>query len=271
MAGIKTIMVHLASDRAHALRLAIAMRLAQQHGAKLTGIFVDSSGHMPSAVTGRGASRGYLDAAREGAREAAAALQEELRRAGAASGFASDWIEVEGEPLPILAAHGRLADLVVVGRRESEEGLESELCEQLPGLLPCPLLVVPEEWTRDAVGSNVLVAWKPSRESARALRDARPILAAAASVTLLTIGDDNRNEAAPAQRYLAAHGIAAAARVDHGSDTEGGRVILGVADELGADLVVMGSYGRSRMRELVLGGATRAVVTDMRVPVLFSR
>jgi nucleotide-binding universal stress UspA family protein len=265
---IKTILLHLANDPGHAGRLEVALDLARRHGAVIRALFAEPTGRMPDAIAGRGFSYAFVSESREAARETADRVSKELAAACGREGIGCTWIDEPGEPLALIARFAMLADLVVVGRQPSDPGLESGIAEELPARVPCPVLAVPESWPGKPVGNDVLVAWKEGVPSARALHGALPILRRAGTVTVLTVGGEEHHGGAVVE-YLKLHGVRAVARRDYGDD-DPGDVILSVAGELSADLIVMGSYSRSRFREMILGGATRHVVTRMRVPILFA-
>lgn len=121
---------------------------------------------------------------------------------------------------------------------------------------------------------RVVLAWDWSREAARAMADALPILARASKVHVLSVfGEKSLDTTAVTgdlEKYLASHGIEYV--LDRTSFTEGdiGRCILSHARDVNADLLVMGAYGHSRLREFVLGGATRTILTEPQLPVLVS-
>jgi nucleotide-binding universal stress UspA family protein len=138
-----------------------------------------------------------------------------------------------------------------------------------------PVLVVPYAGRFGEIGRNVVVAWKPGRESARAVFDALPILLAAEKVHILEIREKGRNANALAPdttiaAALARHGIKPSVRTSVLGDIGVGDEILSRLSDLDADLLVMGAYGHSRMRELVFGGVTRHIARHMTVPTLFS-
>jgi len=137
-----------------------------------------------------------------------------------------------------------------------------------------PVLIVPRYGTFETVGERVLVAWNGSREATRAVHDALPLLKLASSVTVLSIDPEHdtgdRIPGADIALHLARHGVAAEGMSTVGLDISVGDLLLSRAADLGADLIVMGAYGHSRVRELVLGGATRHILQHMTVPVLMS-
>jgi nucleotide-binding universal stress UspA family protein len=264
---IKSILLHLANDPGHTSRLAVALDLARRHGALLRAVFAEPTG-MPDVVAGRGFSYAFVSESREAARETASRLSTHLADACGREGIRYEWVEEPVEPIELIERQAVFADLVIVGRRPIELGLEPDVCEELPAQVPCPVLTVPENWSVSMVGRRVLVAWNGSLPSARALHGALPILGRAENVTVLTVGDD-APDTRPVVRYLALHDVDATPRRDYGDADDAGEVILSVADELAADLIVMGSYSHARWREMILGGATRHVVTHMQTPVLF--
>jgi len=121
----------------------------------------------------------------------------------------------------------------------------------------------------------VLIAWKDTREASRALRDALPLLGAAERVVVVEVADGAAPPAASrvalreVQDWLGCHGIAVETRVEAGG-ADVGDVLLSRTADFGSDLIVMGAYGHSRMREWVLGGATRHLLDHMTVPTLLS-
>jgi nucleotide-binding universal stress UspA family protein len=122
----------------------------------------------------------------------------------------------------------------------------------------------------------VLVAWNTTREAARALNDAMPILARAKKVTVLSINPPSGEMGRPVwpgadiSLHLARHGATAEASSTVSGDIDAGNTILSRAADFGADLIVMGGYGHSRQREFLLGGVTRTLLQHMTVPVLMS-
>src|SRR5206468_1617267 len=139
-----------------------------------------------------------------------------------------------------------------------------------------PVLVLPYAGRFETVGRRVLVGWNARREAARAVHDALPLLRQAESVTVLAIdpvrGAHGHGEepAADLALHLARHGLQVTARQTDSAGLDPADVLLNTAADEGADLIVVGGYGHSRVREVVLGGVTRRLLRTATVPVLIS-
>lgn len=168
----------------------------------------------------------------------------------------------EDEPIDALAAAARLADVVVLSRRP---GLGGDLAIATR----TPVLVVPEERALAFPLDSVCIAWDGGNEAAHALRGALPLLARSRTVHLLTVAaaDKDAVPAAGALAYLALHGIMAQAHaLTRESSTEA--TLAAAVAKCGGGLLVMGAYGKSRVREYLFGGVTRHFLEDDRLPAL---
>ena len=177
---------------------------------------------------------------------------------------------VEGRPEVELARRGLLFDLLILPQPWAEKdglsasGLEAALFE-----VGGPVLVVPNVFS-GAVGNNVLVTWNGRREAARAITAALPILQRAKQVTVVSIEESARTaDPAQAAGRLALHHIEAEAHRIPG-DRPAGESLLQEVEERQADLVVMGAYGHSRLRQFVVGGVTRRLLAEARIPLLMA-
>lgn len=135
---------------------------------------------------------------------------------------------------------------------------------------------MPHSGPLPSVGQNVLVAWNASNEATRAITDALPLLKRAKTVTVLVVnpghgfGEHGQVPGGDIAWYLSRHGVKAEVSCDEKVETEIGEWLLSRAADLGSDLIVMGAYGHRRLREWILGGATRTLTREMTVPVLMS-
>jgi nucleotide-binding universal stress UspA family protein len=184
------------------------------------------------------------------------------------------WREELGKQAAVIAVHGRLADLIVVARPDRERNLglntlEAALLETGKPVLLCPPRAgEPAE----AVGRHVAVAWNGSCEAARAVTICLPVLAAAESVTIVALSDGAQKPLGPEalKDYIASHDIAADIETENSKATAVGGALLKIARASGADLLLMGAYGQSRGRELIMGGVTQHIVEHADLPVLLT-
>ncbi|MDW8398663.1 MAG: universal stress protein [Acetobacteraceae bacterium] len=259
------------------MRLDVAARLAARHGAHLSGLFVvdiplpmimDASG-------GGGVLASLIEDMRAAALGDAAAAEAAFRARCERDGIAHEWRVAEGMTAEHVTLAARYADLVVLGQADPEaaEGGAAMPLDDVIFFSGRPVLVVPYAGTFGDVGRRVLVGWKAGREASRAVHDALPLLAAAEKVTVLSVNPGGPADHLPGAaicRHLARHGITAEASRLDSAEVADGDVLLNAAADLGADLLVAGAYGHSRLRELVLGGVTRTLLQRMTLPVLFS-
>lgn len=273
-----SILVHLDGSRQAMQRLQIAARLATASQCPLIGLL---AGRVPDPnwfYLMNNAQRCLAEdqerrrLRRESMRCAFAAATQDLP-------VACDWRTVDRDPVTLALREAREAGLVVSGQYDADNA-EGPIARQLLEALLLesgrPTLVVPCAGVFPSVGARVLVAWNGSREAARAVHDALPLMAGARAC-ILSAGNgarEPRADATPvdhAVRLLGRRRVSA--EVMHGpggADLAVGELILSRASDFGADLIVMGAYGHGRLRELVLGGVTRVVLESMTVPVLFS-
>jgi nucleotide-binding universal stress UspA family protein len=244
--AVKDILVHLDVTSRSKARLGVAAALAVRHGAHLTGLFTLD---LPSADMFSGAAmpligsspQAVVDSMRADAIAASEPVEAEFRERLRLDGIEGEWRLAEGHQAATVALHGRYADLTVVGQPNAYEPTDTAL-EAIPvtAMLTSgrPILVVPFTGDYPTVGQRILVAWNASREAARAVNDALPLLVGAQAVTVNDIPD--------------------------------GEALLSYAADVSADLIVAGGYGHSRVRELAFGGVTRTLLAEMTVPVFFS-
>jgi nucleotide-binding universal stress UspA family protein len=193
--------------------------------------------------------------------------------------ISAEWRSTTGFPIDVAAVQARYADLIVLNQLDPEDAqapINSPRPEDMVLSAGRPILVIPYIGAHGPIGKRVLVAWDASREATRAVNDAMPLLAAATIVTVMTIdpvierAEHGAVPGADIALHLTRHGVNAQVEKTVSGGVGIGDVLLSRASDLGADLLVMGAYGHSRVRELVLGGATRTVLMSMTLPVLMS-
>jgi nucleotide-binding universal stress UspA family protein len=253
--------------------------LAQEHGARLISVFMQTE---PVATPAETFARG------KGMKSTIEVHQAQLERIEAdhraqfedivrRHGIRSEW-----RSLPYLSSevgmHAYYADLVVVARPESagQTAAPPGLAESLVLSSGRPIIVFPPHGTVSQV-RRVLVAWNATRESIRAVADAMPLLVKSEAVEVLVADHQRRPEGhgqepgADIARHLARHGAQVEVRRLSSGGKDVGRLLLSQAAAFSADLLVMGAYGHSQVREWVFGGVTRTVLYEADLPVLMSR
>ncbi len=272
-----TVMVSLALDQPNEARLHVAGDVAERFGAEVIGVAAGQFSPPLYFTTGAQAQdliwQGEAAVKRKLA-ELETVFRESLKtRAGTVS-----WRSALDFPTRYALAQARAADILVCGGQSAafSDAFTSASPKDLVMESGRPLLLVPDNagWLDLR---SVLVAWKDSSESRRAVADALPLLGKAKNVVVAEILEDNGERDACESRlgdvvsWLGRHGVIASARVVE--RTEGRDVAAeldAVADDTAASLVVAGAYGHSRFRELVLGGVTEHLVTQARRCVLLS-
>jgi nucleotide-binding universal stress UspA family protein len=273
MTGIKHIVAHVEGGSHDKAVLRLAAALAGRFGAGLEAVFANVPPFVPASIDGM-LTPAVIEAQQKIYRERAAAAKATLAGVALAQGKPV-WTEVDAMPAEAVIARGRYADLAVMGQPAPEEtdvATDYDSPAAVVMALGRPVLMVPYAGTFADAGKRILMAWSGTRESARAAADALPFLAGAAEVRVLNVNPSAG--AAPVEadikRWLAEHGVKAVTNVVHTKELEVGDVLLSAAADMSADLIVMGAYGRSRLRELILGGATHAILKHMTAPVLMS-
>lgn len=274
--GYKTILVHCDAGKTSAVRIGVALDLAARFGAHVIGAYVRPRFEAPIFSDGSLAVDALYQNYERSVKADEQAAESQFKSGTAGKGTTMEWRTADGYADEALArlAHG--ADLVVVGQRDpdgSTLGSLPDLPERLALASARPLLVVPYIGVSSVPGGKVLLCWNGRREAARAAAGALPLLEKAESVSVLTIGsaneDDERADALDEfMGWLTRHGVKAAPVHDSAADSDIGDIILSRAADSSVDLIVMGLYGHSRTREMVMGGASRTVLSSMTVPVL---
>lgn len=272
----KTILVHIDSGKRCPARVEMAARLASRHDAHLIGLYAPLSVETPSRVMVKG-WEAIIESMKQ--REAAQATLAEaaFNKAVTAAGLVSpEWRSSLRNAAEVVSLHARYADLLVLGQRDPAEdhGLEHDFVEQVVLGSGRPAVVLPYVGAFATIGKRILVAWDTGREATRALTDAIPLLRLADEVKVIVISPKQDGHGAQPGAdiglYLARHGVRIEVKAEYGEVLDVGNELLSRTADFGTDLIVMGAYGHSRLRELIMGGATRTIIDSMTVPVLLS-
>lgn len=199
-------------------------------------------------------------------------IDPQLSRATAtqANGATASWREYEGTYDGALTQYGRLADLIVVAQPAPAGNLSQDtVVEAAIFVTGRPVLCVPiGHETFDM--RHVAIMWNGSLQAARAVGDAMPLLSACADAVVLTVGAVDGPDATDLVERLVLRGIDARTRRIAASPDVTPSVLLKILNEVQCGLAVMGGYGHSRLRELLLGGVTRQMLADAKIPLLLA-
>lgn len=273
---MQQILVHIDASPRAASRLAPAQRVARRHGGEVTALY----GVIPSLLAtpwaigeGMAAAASVLADLDREQRDRARAVFDKAATQGPLN-----WIDAGASPFLGLRQHALYAELLVLGQEDRRDALTGALPPDLVTATISdtgkPAIVVPAVGAAEAIASRVLVAWKPTREAARAVTAALPWLRLATEVHVASRpeGDEGGDfdHLAALLRMLQAHGVTAALHSHGIASGDVGQGLLSLAADTGAELLVMGCYGHGRAREWVLGGASRTILQSMTLPVLMA-
>jgi nucleotide-binding universal stress UspA family protein len=276
MDGYQSILVHMDASPRCAVRLSMARGIVRAHGAAtLVALLAIAPRMLPLPlrvdVDALSALVPRIDPEQ---RRAVRAIFDEALVSGDST---MTWAESEGPPVWSMARASLYTDLMVLGQRDPEDPLTQDVpnafVESTVMESGKPALVVPYAGRYSTIGENVLIAWKPTRECARAVAGALPLIWRAKRVHVVSWGPDNYGPAEATfgiVRALRWHGIEASANRYPDEPDELGSLLLSHAADHASDLLVMGCYGHHRIHELLLGGVTRTVLRSMTLPVLMA-
>jgi nucleotide-binding universal stress UspA family protein len=282
--SLRDLVVLLDGSARNEAKLTVAVELARRHDAHLTGLCPLELLVPPDVSFALG---GYPDLwampefakqIESQAKTKAAIIEAEFRELLRREGITGDWLFETGALIPAVARRVQATDLVVIGQLDPENPppqVGRSLVEDVLMTAGRPLLIIPYAGTFRSIGANTLVGWTPTRESARAAHDALTLLAPSSKVTVLTVEtsrpDSKVLPTAEIAEHLARHGLnVSAARTVATDGLSPADALLDYASDMQADLLVVGGYGHSRTREMIMGGVTRDLLQHMTVPVLMS-
>ena len=250
--------------------MALARRLAERHGARLTGLFAEQASPVRVGVVATWPSADYL----------AAAQASHARFAAATAGLGTQaiWIDAnrggEAEILIRVADCARLADLVILGQAEdSGSRVPADLAERVILDSGRPVLIVPHSGTFENVGERPLFAWTTARAAARALGDALALVTPGADALVVHAGQPGPGTDELAGRvvaHLLAHGVGARFQSVVVEDVKLMDTLLNQAADHSADMMALGAFENAGFPFVGRGSGTRYVLRHMTLPVLFS-
>jgi len=276
----RTILVHLESMETSKSLLDVSTSLAKQHNAHLIALYVTPStqyyvsSELPTSISLIEQHDAYY-------RGKCEELKSEFTRATANSNFITEWREIDAVSMSVAHAItevARTVDLVIMAQacNESQHYSSKDLPEDV--ILACarPVIVIPTEKSLPQSIDNIFIAWDGREQAVRALFDSLPLLRDADNVRVHSINASGRERyrilTTPGElaNTLSRHGVNVTLSQSEAILGEVGDEILQYANDSGADLMVMGAYGHTRIREYVFGGVTRKILYEMTIPVLMS-
>jgi nucleotide-binding universal stress UspA family protein len=274
---LKDIVVNLKVSASRDTATDYAISLAKAFGAHLAGVAFAYEPVLP-AIIGTDIPESLIEEQREDNDAAAKAALARFTAAAGAAGISHQERVVSASLAGAANTFGEIArqfDLAIVGQSEQDRVAPEELIVE--GALfgsGRPVIVVPHHQKAGLKPERILICWNGGRTAARAMADAMPLLQRAKTVEVGVVGTDlaknNGISGAEVAQHLARHGITAEVKnIDPGNLKVSGALIAYAASS-GADLLVMGGYGHSRLREFILGGTTRGILKATMVPTLMS-
>lgn len=285
---LRVVLSPLSGTEADASSLATAVALGQRFDAHVRVLHARSDPTDSAPLIGEGMSGIVMEQVMRASqseidkRESAAKVRfDEMQKtsglqlaasAADASGGSMAFVEIEGREDQLVSEIGRLSDLIVLPNQAVGDGSVQAAVTLEAALMSSGRPVLVSSPGGGAVGETVAVAWNGGREAAHAVQAAMPILAQADQVHILTVGTEKTDvtRADGLVDYLAWHDIAAELSKLEPQKGSTGNALMSAAGERGCDLIVMGGYGHSRMRELIFGGVTRYALNHAEIAVLMA-
>jgi nucleotide-binding universal stress UspA family protein len=273
---LKDVVVNLSSRGQRDFAAEYAISIAAMFGAHITGVSFVYEPVIPDGTLG-GVPVDLIELQREENTKAANDAVSRFDAAAKKAGVSAETRILDatfGGGATRFAQIARRFDVAVVGQAQRERGAADEL--MIEGALfesGRPLVVVPYIQKRGMTLERVLACWDGSRTAARAIGDAMPFLERAKAVDIVIVAEARKSEemtGANMSAHLARHGVPASVKRIAKGDIAIEDALLSYAADSGADFMVMGGYGHSRLREFILGGVTRGILASMTVPVLMS-
>lgn len=267
----KDIVVHQGEDAHSDERLNVAMALASKHGAHVIGVYVLSYPVVPGFVQAEVPTEVIEERYRE-IRAQAEKRREAFDKVLQREGMPGEFRIMEGDAVDAVAMCAHYADIVIAGQPDPDQpSAEDRVAEGLILSAGRPVLIVPYTGDHSHIGQRIMVAWNGTREGTRAIHDTMPLLEAAEEVIVYGVNPpDDHIAGADMCTHLARHGVNATPKHIVAPDMSAGDAILSAISDNNIDLLVMGGYGHSRLRELALGGATRQILESMTCAVIMS-
>lgn len=277
----KTILVSLNHVSSLDALVSASAKLAAKHEAHLIGLYVIPAVRIHPVTDGLVPPE-IIDSFRKFFEEHSDKIKHTFNEMARKNGVSAEWRQVDSSSPNIadeVVQHGLQADLIVASQDDdaSNDAVEDGFNESVVMESGRPVLLLPKGGTFKSIGDQVIIGWNASREAARATFDAMPLLETSTRTQIVWVDPQDSTESAgdlPGSELattLSRHGIDCVAESISSNDQGSGAALLKQARDTDADLIVMGAYGHSRLREYIFGGVTRTMLDSMTVPVLMSR
>ena len=277
--SVRDILVICDAGEANDYRVETTLLLAKVFNARVTGIHLTPFPKLSESSSGFGKVIDYLSTEQiEETKKTAESLKNKFASKASELKVAHEWKSIDGIDVDFIIDNAHYADIVVLPQGYSQLGEEDtkRIDDYLSIYIGRPTIVLPDIKRVFNLPKRVIIAWNESREATRAVHDALPFLEYADEVQIVTIIKKAEKEnkhiinSDPLRKHLSHHNIYAET-ISVDQSTEGiGKTILQSAIEYDADLLVMGAYGETRLKEIVLGGTTRHLLKHTIIPLLLS-
>ena len=273
--SITDILIYIDDAETGFRTITVAQKLAEQFDAHLAGLYVIPPANVPvySGIEAA-VSTAALAQLEIWLKERADLARENFEKLTAVWESKVSWISIEGEKVSIINDTAKNYDIIVIrqsnpnNRDDKNKGIVDKVALESGR----PTLVIPYSGFEGHWGKRILIAWNGKREATRAVHDALPFLIQADSVNIVSVNasKDLDIPCADMAEHLARHGVPIETEKAYAHNNAVGEQLLSLATTYSADMLVMGAYGHSRFRELVLGGTTHTILDKMTIPVLMS-
>jgi nucleotide-binding universal stress UspA family protein len=259
---MRSLLLNINLDSGHPARLAAAIALAKGVGGHVTCLQT----LIAPLTIGDPESAAITPRMMEAMERAAAAFQEEVESQLDGAGLGWTWVRLFGDPATIIVSHSRLADVVILSADGGFPTIGSVALHTR-----APVLAVPEKGSGFDLPAPVLIAWNGSHACANALRASLALLREADSVHILVVDEDNEEfPAARASEYLSHQAVVSEIHRRTSDGKAVAEAILAFAPKLQAGTIVAGAFGHNRLREMLLGSVTRALLKQSPLPLLLA-
>jgi nucleotide-binding universal stress UspA family protein len=268
--AIKDILVYVDNDKACGGRVTAAANLCQYYDAHLSGIYPLQQ-IATSVYAGEYVPASVFEYAQKETKEQCDAAKLLYENSTNLEDVRSEFRTIENNISGSINSDSCYADLLIVAQRRKDQS-DLNPYYDLPGILcgaACPVLLLPIDTSIALPVQRLMLAWDGRHEGAMALRAALSMFQEIDKIDVVSVGLE-RVEAADIALHISRHGIETEVHNIQGSSFDAGHALLDHATILGSQLIVMGAYGHSRVRELVLGGATKHILEMADIPILFS-